>query len=102
MVRALKRLQSRLVDQGAVKELPSYLIECLVYNVADKGFGHPKYLDDMRYVLATIFHATLPSGDSNDWVEVNELKYLFRGNTDWKSTDVGDLATAAWNELEFQ
>lgn len=102
MVRALKRLQSILVDQGSVNELPSFLIECLVYNIPDKGFGQPNYLADMRYVLATIFNATQSDGNLNDWVEVNELKYLFRGNQDWGSTDVRTLANAAWNKLGLQ
>jgi hypothetical protein len=38
-------------------------------------------MGEMRHVLATIFNATLNSGDSNDWHEVHELRYLFRGNT---------------------
>lgn len=102
MVRALKRLQSRLVDEGVVTELPSYLIECLVYNVPDEGFNHSTYLADMRYVLATIFNSTLKDGDWNDWVEVNELKYLFRGTKSWTYQQAHVLAAAAWDELGLE
>lgn len=101
MVRAFKRLQSRLVSQGVVKELPSYLIECLVYNVTNDKFGNTTYLGDMRNILVTIFNATLSAGDSKDWVEVNELKYLFRNNMNWNSADVQALADAAWKELRL-
>jgi hypothetical protein len=104
MVRALKRLENLLVNDGQLNdELPSYLIECLVYNVPNKAFGHLfSYRADMREVLRTIFNATLPSGDWNDWEEVNELKYLFRGNPNWTREQVHSLANAAWDELGFE
>jgi hypothetical protein len=103
MVRALKRLQTKLVQDGLLKqELPSYLIECLVYNVPDASFGKPTYMGDMRAILATIFNATLPTGDSNDWSEVHERRYLFRGNADWSTSAVHKLANVAWDTLGFE
>ncbi|MFI0406013.1 nucleotidyltransferase [Actinomadura sp. 3N508] len=103
MTRALKRLQTRLVDDGLLEDsLPSYLIECLVYNVPDDSFGHSTYKADMRAVLARIFNSTLASGDWNDWHEVHELKYLFRGDCDWTHQQVHRLADAAWNEMGFE
>jgi hypothetical protein len=100
MVRALKRLQTKLVEDGELTiELPSYLIECLVYNVPDSCFGGPKYLSDMREVLVKIFNATLAGGDSGEWEEVNGLKYLFRVNKSWSVTQVHQLAEAAWDKL---
>jgi predicted nucleotidyltransferase len=100
MVRALKKLQTRLVENGRlVEELPSYLIECLVFNVPEANFGHTNYLDDMRGVLATIFNSTLDSGDWNDWEEVNGLQYLYRGSPSWTRVEVRGLASAAWDEL---
>jgi hypothetical protein len=103
MVRALKRLEGRLVDsEQLTEELPSYLSECLVYNVADDDFGHSTYRADMRAVLATIFNGTLDGGGWNDWEEVNELKYLFRSNKAWTREQVHRLADAAWNELGFE
>jgi hypothetical protein len=99
MVRALKRLQTRLVDQNVLGEtLPSYLIECLVYNVADTGFNHTTYLADMRYVLATIFNETKADGEWENWEEVHKLHYLFRGNS-WTYQQVHSLASAAWDHL---
>ena len=104
MVRALKRLQTRLVDQNALPaELPSYLIECLVYNVPDRLFGNATYVADMRQVLATIYNATLQGGDANDWVEVNELMYLFQRSEPMGTlAQVHGLAHAAWEELGFE
>jgi hypothetical protein len=103
MVRALKRLEGRLADNGQLAdELPSYLVECLVYNVVDDAFGHSSYRADMRAVLAAIFNETLSAGAWNDWLEVNELKYLFRGDKGWTREQVHSLADAAWNELGFE
>jgi hypothetical protein len=101
MVRALKKLQTRLVDAGSLdSELPSYLVECLVYNVPDTNFNHrDDYLADMQGVLASIHNATLAAGNANDWLHVHELVYLFRGDDTWSQTDVRALADAAWDEL---
>jgi len=103
MVRALKKLQTLLVDEGVLSaELPSYLIECLVYNVPPGAFGHDAYLSDMRDVLAAIFNSTLESGNWNDWEEVNGLNYLYRGKPGWTHEQVHALAGAAWNKLGLE
>lgn len=102
MVRALKRLQTKLVADGLLlEELPSYLIECLVYNVPDDKFGQTTYMAEMQVVLAAIFNATLSSGDANDWLEVHELRYLFRADPGWTMMQVHGLADTAWNTLGF-
>lgn len=74
IVRILKRLENDMVEKGIIKEVPSFLIECLVYNVSNEGFQHDTYLADVRWVLAHIFNETRDGGESEDWVEVNELK----------------------------
>lgn len=102
MVRALKKLQTRLANEGKLdQELASFLTESLVYNVDDEYFGHDTYTADMREVLAAIFNATLPDGDSNDWEEVHGLMYLFRGQQDWTARNVHVVASAAWDEMGF-
>jgi hypothetical protein len=102
MVRALKKLQTRLVEHGELsKEMPSYLTECLVYNVPDDQFNQSTYVGDMRSVLASIYNGTLDGGNSNDWLEVNELRYLMRGQ-DWTRTEVREMADACWKHLGFE
>jgi predicted nucleotidyltransferase len=103
MVRSLKRLQTKLVADGLLDaELPSYLIECLVYNVPNDGFGHSTYMADMRSVLASIFNATLVNGDSDEWLEVHRLRYLFRGSPGWTTAEVHHVAQIAWDTLGFE
>lgn len=102
IVRAIKKLHTYLDDKTLITTpLPSYLVECLVYNVPDDKFGNARYLDDVRSVLAAIFNETLSTGSSKDWVEVNELKYLFRTSQPWTSAQVHQFADAAWNEIGF-
>lgn len=102
MVRALKKLQTKLVAEQVLREeLPSYLTECLVYNVPSRDLNTPAYMSDMRAVLAAIFNATLPNGDSNDWQQVNELRYLFRGSNEFSISEVHEMADAAWDALGF-
>ncbi len=100
MVRVLKRLQARMIDESAfARPLPSYLVECAIYNVGDAAFGRPSYRDDVRAVLAQLFNDTLPGGRAGDYVHVNELLWLFRGGNRFDPADVHRLADAAWDYL---
>jgi len=44
MVRILKRLENSMVEEGIIEEVPSFLIESLVYNVPNEGFHNETYL----------------------------------------------------------
>jgi hypothetical protein len=103
MVRALKKLENELRDQGRLSsDVASYLMECLVFNVPDDLFMHTRLVDDMRAVLATIFNSTPPTGDASEWIEVNRLKWLFRGNKGWNQPDAHALAAAGWAYMGFK
>jgi hypothetical protein len=102
MVRVMKKLQTRLLDAGTITNaLPSYAIECLVFNVDDDSFNNTSYRSDVRAVLASIFNETLSTGGWNDWEEVNGLKYLFRGGQPWTHGQAHTFASAAWDEIGF-
>jgi hypothetical protein len=101
MVRALKKLQTKLVDDGLLdSELASYFTECLVFNVPNDNFNHSTYLADMRAVLASIFNATLDKGDYADWEHVHGLQYLFHG--EFKRSAVHHMADVAWDAMGFE
>lgn len=103
LARALKKLQTRMLQAREIdNELPSYLMECLVYNVPDTMLGQDTYVADMRGVLGTVFNSTLATGDWNDWEEVNALKYLFRGHDKWTYEQVHQFADAAWNHMGYK
>jgi hypothetical protein len=97
MVRALKRLENELHDAGHIQEVPSFLSECLVYNVPDEHFGHDLHLDDMRNLLWTIAQATNDTASCAHWVEVSRMKPLFGAGQRWTSQQANGLAVAAWD-----
>lgn len=102
MARALKRLENELVTNGKISELPSFLMECLVYNVPSALFGHATYVDEMRAVLATIYNDTLSKDACKDWLEVNERKYLFHASQGWTRSQAHELAAVAWDYMSFE
>jgi hypothetical protein len=102
LVRILKNLENEIVEQGLIKDLPSYLVECLVFNVPDDSFGHPTYMADLRAVLATIFNKTMADDRCNDWVEVNDIKYLFRSSQPWTRRQAHEFADCAWDFVGFE
>jgi hypothetical protein len=104
VVRILKRLRDLMQDQGITeaKNVPSFLIECLVWNVPDARFNHDSYSADVREVLAHTFNATLNDNDCSSWVETNELKWLFKGAKPWTRVQAHDFLGAAWNQCAFK
>ena len=99
MVRIMKRLRNEMneSDIGAAKPIPSFLNECLVWNVPDEGFGHDTYKEDVRYVIAHLWNDTRTVDACGEWGEINELKYLFRSGQPWNREQTNTFLQAAWN-----
>jgi hypothetical protein len=102
VVRILKRLENDMVDKGINAEIPSFLMECLVYNVPNEGFGNDSYQANVRYVLAHLFNGTLEGGEAGEWVEVNGLKWLFHPTQRWSKTQAHTFLSSAWNYVGFE
>lgn len=104
VVRILKRLRNEMADDNyAVAEpIPSYLIECLVWNVPNEGFSGNTYEENVRYALAHLWNETRSNEQCNEWGEVNELKYLFGSHQAWKRVQVNSFLQAAWDYVGFQ
>lgn len=103
VVRILKRLRHEMLANGhqEAEPMPSYLIECLVWNVPNDGFGHAAYRDDVRYALAHLWNETRTDEKCQEWGEINELKYLFRGQP-WSRGQMNTFLHAAWNYVGFR
>jgi hypothetical protein len=102
VVRILKRLENDMVEKGVNAEVPSFLTECLVYNVPNEGFRNESYQTNLRYVLAHLFNGTLEGGGAEKWVEVNGLKWLFHPTQRWSETQAHTFLSRAWNYLGFE
>ncbi len=104
IVRVMKNLRNEMEEKGLTiaKAIPSYLIECIIWNVPDEGFGHNSYSDDVRYSIGHIYNKTLKSEDCKDWCEVNDIKYLFHSSQPWQYQQVNQFLLAAWNYVGFK
>lgn len=103
--RILKRVENLMVEAGAHREVPSYFVECLVYNCPNSILLRSSWVDTMKGVLVHIWDELQgdeePDAESKRWLEVNECKYLFHSAQKWSRKDGRDLAHAAWNYLGF-
>jgi tRNA nucleotidyltransferase (CCA-adding enzyme) len=104
VTRILKRLRNEMADEGydAAKPIPSYLIECLVWNVPNDDLGHDTLRADVRHTLAHLWNETRTDETCKEWGEVNELKYLFRIGQPWTREQVKTFLQAAWDYIGFE
>lgn len=101
-VRILKRVANAMAENGEFRQLPSYFIECLVYNCSDSIFGRSTWTSIVKGVLFQIWdelQGKEPDDSTERWVEANECFYLFYPGQDWTRTDGREFAHAAWNYL---
>lgn len=103
-VRILKRLRNEMDDAGigAAKPIPSFLIECLAWNVPDEAFRYKTYKADVRHVLAHLWNNTRSVDSCDKWGEINELKYLFRSAQPWTREQANSFLQAAWTYIGFE
>lgn len=104
LVRIIKALSNYMSDQGVdiAKQAPSFLLECLVWNVPNNHFGHDSYIDDVHACLAFMFNNTITDDKCSEWGEVSELKYLFRGMQKWTRQQAHSIISSAWDYVGFE
>ena len=96
VVRILKRFATRCAKRkiAAATPIPSFLVECLVWNAPNSAFGYETYTTDVREVLANLFNDTIKFETCSEWGEINELKYLFRAGQPWTLTQAHAFISA--------
>ncbi|TAJ17191.1 MAG: nucleotidyltransferase [Dehalococcoidia bacterium] len=100
IVRGLKRLESELVATGTLPNAyPSYLTECLVYNVPNGYFGNARLLDDLRGALSYLWGELRTLAPPESWLEMSELLFLFHGATGRSVSDAYRLVDVAWTAV---
>jgi hypothetical protein len=98
-VRALKNAENVLRDARRISAKPSYLMECLVYNVADTTLQNGGTLvTDFQSSLFELWSG-LESNDHVRWLEPNDLKYVFGDDQKWTAQDARAVVLATWNYL---
>jgi hypothetical protein len=104
VTRMLKRLRYELIDAGnaIAKNIPSYLIECLVWNVPDLQLNAGSAKQNVRSAITHLWLRTQADDDCSSWGEINELKYLFRSSQPWTRADVNAFLLAAYKHVGFE
>ncbi len=104
VVRIMKRVENAMVTNGVHREVPSFFVECLVYNVPDSVFARSTWTEIIRGAISHVWEGLQgaePAEDSERWLEVNGCKYLFHSAQPWTRADGRDYVKAAWNYLGY-
>lgn len=103
-VRVMKRVENAMVTAGSHREVPSFFVECLVYNTPDSILLRTTWTEVVRGILVHVWNGlegAEPTDEQLRWLEVNEGKYLFHSSQAWTRGDGRDFAKAAWNYLGY-
>jgi hypothetical protein len=103
-VRILKNVRNELIDQRqlADNEMPSFFLECLVYNVENHNFDSASYTGATRSVIATVWNDMGDHAKANEYTEVSELLWLFKGNPKRTPKQARDFMQLAWDFLGYK
>jgi len=100
MVRILKRTRAHLIDTGKLAKdaISSHFIECLVWNVPSDYFAKNSWRSVADFVTSKIWNDMRDAALANDYAEVSDLHWLFRGG---KRTpkQAEDFMLLAWTHL---
>jgi hypothetical protein len=104
IVRVLKTLCYQMQAAGVTKakNVPSYLIECLAWNIPDHLFMRDSLVDAVGAVIADIWNRTGNEFVYSSWFEINGIKFLFHGSQPWTREQANAFALAAWNYVGFE
>lgn len=99
VVRILKKLRHVMLERGiqAANPVPGFLVECLVWNVPNDDLMNDTWDKSVQSALVHLWSNTKTLETCNDWGEVSELKYIFRGSPDKKLTEAHAFINAAWD-----
>jgi hypothetical protein len=91
-----------MVDEGTIAPVPSFLIESVVWNVPNDQFlRNNTWLGHVQEVLTYVYNGTSDDSaeQSDSWMEVNGIKYLFNPAQSWTREQANDFTIEAWRYL---
>lgn len=103
-VRILKTLRYRMLAAGynSARDAPSFLMECLMWNVPNDELGANTWIAELRSSLIFLYNATLNDADCSEWGEVSELKYLFGNHQPWTRAGANQFLRDCWNYVGYE
>jgi len=104
-VRIYKRVRNQMIKEGipVSKEITSFLLECLLWNVSNDIFlKHDTWNGFLRESIAILHNATKNETISKGWVEVSERFYLFHSGRKWTQQGAKNFLYQMWNFLGYK
>jgi len=104
LVRIMKRVENAMFEKGTHPAVPSYFVECLVYNCPDSIIKLSTWAEAVRGLIVHLWDqldGEEPVETAERWLEVNEVKFLFHSAQPWTRVEGRAFAKAAWNHLGF-
>ena len=99
-VRVLKNAENTLARAGTIKEMPSYFMECLIYNVDNTTLQTGDLNAGFKATLVAL-HSRLKNEATSRMLEPNAIKYLFHAKQKW-TVEMGlELVNATWDYLSY-
>lgn len=104
MVRVMKKMRNKMQEDNitSASDVPSFLIESMVWNVPDNGFNSDDYYDDVKYIVANCFNKTIKDEDCKEMCEVNDIKCLFHSSQPWNRAQAHSFFDVAWDYVGFE
>lgn len=104
LTRVFKKLRYHMIDDNVKvsDSVTSFLLECLTWNVPNSIFNdNDTWQDRLKSSIAHLYEHTAEEQKCDEWGEVSELLYLFRGNRKWTKQSVNVFLVDAWNYLGY-
>lgn len=99
--RALKNAENYLAEHETITAKPSYLMECLAWNVPDATLKTGDLDAGFRATLAWLWNHLTDDYTYEDWEEPNKLKYLFWSGQKWTLDDAKQVVLGTWRLLDY-
>ncbi len=99
--RALKNAENHLAKTGTIQALPSYLMECLAWNVPNHVLTSGTLDGGFQASLVWLWDHLGDQYVYEDWLEPNRRKYLFWSEQKWTRDDAQRLVLATWQMLDY-
>lgn len=104
LTRIYRKLRYQMIDDGvSVKDsITSFLLECLAWNVPNRIFNdNDTWQERLKKSIVHLYECTEEKENCDEWGEVSELLYLFRGNRKWTREDANAFQVDARNYLGY-
>jgi hypothetical protein len=104
ITRIIKRLRNKMQDENIIeaKDIPSFLIQSMVWGAPEDHFNRDTYSADVRAVLAHCHNETLLNGKHDTLREVNNIKYIYGPQQSCTREKAHSFFSRAWDYIGFE